>query len=155
MLERLKQYKELIAILVFFLGGFAWIENRFVKADAIDPLTGAVDAVDMRIARMGEAMATRQDVDGLHCLLNAYMTITQHQMKMRVVEAEKAELERDPPGVVLAASHGGDGASAGLMHEVQNYYKTLDRLEGELHSRQREVENIISQLQRHECGDWE
>ena len=63
MLERLKEYKELLAILVFFLGGFFWIQNRYpTKSDL------------------------RAEIQVLDCLLDKYMLLTQLQIRGRDLE---------------------------------------------------------------------
>jgi seryl-tRNA synthetase len=61
MLDKLKEYKEVVTIIVFFLGGFFWLESQFPK---------------------------RSDLATLNCLLEKYMTITQLQIRNQELEQE-------------------------------------------------------------------
>ena len=44
MLDRLKEYKELISIIVFFLSGFVWIQSTFPDKPYIEAQVKAVNA---------------------------------------------------------------------------------------------------------------
>jgi hypothetical protein len=72
MLEKLNQYKEVITLVVFFLGGFFWIENQFpTKLDL-----------------------TRQ-IGVLKCELDNYMKLTQLQIRSRDLERTIQTLDQD------------------------------------------------------------
>ena len=56
-LEKLKQYKEIIAITIFFLGGFFWLQAEFPNKSDL-----------------------RSEVGSLNCQLKSYMLLTQLQI---------------------------------------------------------------------------
>lgn len=69
MLEKLKQYKELIAIIVFFLGGFIWLDNQFPSKDDL-----------------------KAQVAYLDCQLDMYMTLTQKQIHSQELAKQAQDL---------------------------------------------------------------
>jgi hypothetical protein len=82
MLEKLKEYKELIAIIAFFLGGFLWIEDHFpAKSD----LTSQIGS-------------TNTQVEVLRCLLKEYMTLTQLQIRQATLNTHIQELDSEING---------------------------------------------------------
>ena len=76
MLEKLKAYKELIAIIVFSLGGFVWLQVQFPTR------------ADLKI----EQADLKSDIGMLNCLVEKYMTLTQLQIHARDLEREIQEL---------------------------------------------------------------
>ncbi len=69
MIEKLKEYKELITIIMFFLGGFLWLNNQFpTKSDL------------------------KAEVGSLNCLVEKYMTLTQLQIRGQDLEKETQDL---------------------------------------------------------------
>lgn len=69
MLGKLKEYKELIAIIVFFLSGFIWLNNQFPTKDDLT-----------------------EEVGSLNCLLEKYMTVTQLQIRNQELEKHAEDL---------------------------------------------------------------
>ncbi|HEY1963144.1 MAG TPA: hypothetical protein VGG69_12045 [Rhizomicrobium sp.] len=72
MLDKLNQYKEVITLVVFFLGGFFWIENQFPTK------------IDL----------TKQ-IGVLKCELDNYMKLTQLQIRSRDLEKSVQALDTD------------------------------------------------------------
>jgi hypothetical protein len=69
MIERLKEYKELIAIIVFFFGGFFWLNDQFpTKKDLSN------------------------EIASLNCQLDKYMTLTQLQIHGQELVKQAQEL---------------------------------------------------------------
>ncbi len=58
MIEKLKEYKELISLMLFFLGGFIWADHTFPKKDDL-----------------------KNEISYLNCQLDKYMELTQYQMR--------------------------------------------------------------------------
>jgi len=87
MLERLKYYKEVITIILFFLGGFFWISDQFPSKSNLN----------------SEISSIKSDLSGeiqsLNCLLDKYMTLTQLQMNSQALEKELLILEQQITGM--------------------------------------------------------
>ena len=64
-LEKLKQYKEIIAIIIFFLGGFFWLQAEFPNKSDL-----------------------RSEVGSLNCQLKSYMLLTQLQIGIMGTQSE-------------------------------------------------------------------
>jgi hypothetical protein len=71
MLEKLKEYKEIITLVVFFLGGFFWVQNQYPSKSDL-----------------------KAEVASLRCLLDNYMKLTQLQMLSQDQEKQLFELKR-------------------------------------------------------------
>ena len=82
MLEKLKEYKELIAIIVFFLGGIFWLNNQFPTKDDLT-----------------------QEVGSLNCLLEKYMTVTQLQIRNQELEKHAKDLAVTIAGMESSAAN--------------------------------------------------
>ena len=79
MLDKLKEYKELITIIVFFLGGFTWLNAQFpTKAD----LESA--KIDLKSA------ISYQD-----CLGERYMKLVQSQIDRQEIQVQVQGLDRE------------------------------------------------------------
>lgn len=78
MLAKLKEYQELIAIIVFFLGGFFWLESQF-------PQKTDLESVKQEL---------QQENSVLKCLLKKNMMLVQDQIQASALEKnikEKSE----------------------------------------------------------------
>jgi len=71
MLAKLKEYKELISIILFFLGGFFWIQSQFPNKTDLKAELGAV-----------------------RCQLDNYMKLTQLQILSQELDKQVSELKR-------------------------------------------------------------
>lgn len=58
MLERLREYKELISIIIFFIGGFFWLQTQYPNKSDL-----------------------KAELASVRCLLNNYMELTQLQIR--------------------------------------------------------------------------
>jgi hypothetical protein len=84
MLEKLKEYKELIAIVTFFLGGFFWLQAQYPSKSNLKP-----------------------ELDSIHCLVENHMKLTQWQFLSQQQERELAALAAQ----LAQAPVDGNGAS--------------------------------------------
>lgn len=124
MLARLREYKELIAIILFFLGGFVWMERTFPKKDDLD---GKVQV--------------------LQCLLDSYMRITQRQLESQEIERRIAEqlarLETGPrPAEITPA----------MEMQLRMIQQDVSDQRGRLADVHMDIKRIRDDLERNACG---
>lgn len=70
MLNRIKEYKELIAIIVFFLGGFLWLERNFPAKEDLESTKRELES----------------KIEESRCVSDKQIEITQWQMRERDLE---------------------------------------------------------------------
>ncbi len=70
MLDKLNQYKELIAIIVFFLGGFFWLQSEFPNKNDL-----------------------KSELGSIRCQLDQYMKLTQLQILSQDQEKQLVTLK--------------------------------------------------------------
>lgn len=132
MLEKLKEYKELLGILVFFLGGFFWIQNQFNQFPTKTDL--------------------RAEVRVLNCLLEKYMLLTQLQIRGRDLERQVQELT----GQVNAAADDQDPSrppmSPAMRQELEAKRQDLAALRGDLKTNTAQIQKTGDELGRNACG---
>jgi len=126
MIEKLKDYKELITIIVFFLGGFIWLNNQFpTKNDLTD------------------------EVGSINCLVEKYMTLTQLQircqelLKQTQVMADKiADMENNNENVPL---------SPAMEFELDQLKSDFKNDREKYRDNKSEITNIMDELARNIC----
>lgn len=123
MIAKLNQYKEVITIAAFFLGGFAWIESQYPK---------------------------RGDLEVLECLLMEYMTLTQQQIRAQDLEKQAIDLQARLADPHLASSE--TGLSPALRMVLDDQRTELGALRKELLTLERSMREIEDKLQRNSCG---
>ena len=130
MLEKLREYKELITIIVFFLGGFIWLDTQFpTKSDF------------------------KAEMASLNCLLEKYMTLTQLQIRGQELEKQIQDLVKkiseaqpdDPSGRALPLS-------PAMKLEFEQLKPDLVNRRTDLRSNTTEMEKIRNELARQACG---
>ena len=126
MLEKLKEYKELIAIIVFFLGGFIWLNNQFpTKSD----LTA--------------------EIGSLNCRVEIYMTLTQLQIRGQELVKQTQDLatritdmETNSENVHL---------SPAMKFELDQLKSDFGHDREKYRSNKAEIKNIMDELARNVC----
>jgi hypothetical protein len=129
MLEKLKEYKELIGIVVFFLSGLFWIQSQFpTKKDL------------------------KAEVGVLNCLLDKYMTLTQLQIRGR--ELERLIQEQSDQINALGNNQGLTTArlSPAMQQELEAKRADLAANRSELKTKTAEMQKIGDELQRNVCA---
>jgi len=127
MIPKLKEYKELIAILIFFLGGFFWLNNRFsTKSDL------------------------QQEIASLNCMLEKYMLLTQNQIRTQSLEREIHETSTKLS--LMMNTNGGVSLSPAMEYEIGEIKNQLTEKKGELSKCQSAIQEICLDLQRNSCG---
>ena len=85
MLKRLKEYKEFLAILIFFSGGIFWIYTIFVTQDQLKFTQNQLE--NTQNVLQGQLEKTQ-------CLLRTNVDLLDHQIRMRML-AEQIRTLRD------------------------------------------------------------
>jgi hypothetical protein len=128
MLEKLKEYKELIGIVVFFLGGIWWIQGQYpTKTDL------------------------KSEVGVLKCLLDKYMTLTQLQIRgrdlERLIQDEVSQISSF--GNVQSATAA--SVSPAILEALEGKKADLAANRTELKAKIAEMQKINDELQRNVC----
>lgn len=82
-LEKLIQYKEIITIITFFLGGFFWLQAEFPNKSDLNAQVGLLNT------------NLKTEVGSLNCLLDSYMLLTQLQISVMETASEIQNLENE------------------------------------------------------------
>ena len=129
MLEKLKEYKELIGIVVFFLGGVYWIQGQYpTKKDL------------------------KSEIGVVNCLLDKYMTLTQLQIRgrelERLIEEQSSQISAigTPPGAAATP------LSPAMQQELEAKKADLAANRSELKDKTLQMQKISDDLQRNACG---
>jgi hypothetical protein len=125
MLEKLKEYKELISIVVFFLGGIFWIQSQFPTK------------VDLK-----------SELGVVNCLLEKYMTLTQLQMKGKDIERriqEQSSQINNLGGATVALS-------PAMQQELDAKKADLAANRSDAKTNLADIQKISDELQRNACG---
>ena len=130
MLDKLNQYKELIAIIVFFLSGFFWLQSEFPNKDDLKSELGAI-----------------------RCQLDQYMKLTQLQILNQDQEKQLGALKAQ------LASSGFDGSeplamSPAMKIEFDQLKQDYASTRAQLKQTTIEMTRIRDELQRGVCGSW-
>ncbi len=133
MLEKLKEYKELMAIIVFFLGGFIWINNQFpTKSDL-----------------SAEKSDLSAENGSLNCLVKKYMSLTQLQIRgqelvkqMQDLATTITDMETNSENVLL---------SPAMLFELDQLKADLGHDTEKFRSNKAEIKNIMDELARNVC----
>lgn len=129
MLEKIKEYKEIIVIIVFFLGGFIWLENQYPKKTDL-----------------------KSEIWSLDCLLKKYMTLTQLQIRGQNLKEEIQNLERK----IKSTFQTSDDAtkitlSPPLAHQLKKLQEAQSKNINDLSDIHKDMVSISEELQRNEC----
>lgn len=126
MLEKLKEYKELIAIIVFFLGGFIWLNNQFpTKSD----LTA--------------------EMESLNCQLDKYMTLTQLQIRGQELVKQAQDLATRISD--METNSGNVPLSPAMKFELDQFKSDFEHNREKHRSNKSEITKILDELARNVC----
>jgi hypothetical protein len=130
MLTKLKEYKEFIAILVFFIGGFIWLEKEFPKKSDL-----------------------KSEVKILECMLDKYMTLTQRQIRGQELAKRIQELNHKIK-TMLPSGAGGSSPllSPAMGHELDQLKKDLADNREDLKKNNDAMKTMRDELERNVCG---
>jgi|GEM_PF-1338292 len=130
MLQKLKEYKEIIAIVVFFLGGFIWLESQFPKKSDL-----------------------KSEIKTLNCLLEKYMVLTQLQIHGQKLEKQIQDIKIKIDSTFQINSDGtSPRLSPPMEYELEELRESLSNMKKELKNDNDEMEKVDNELARNICG---
>ena len=130
MLQKLKEYKEIIAIVVFFLGGFIWLESQFPKKSDL-----------------------KSEIKTLNCLLEKYMVLTQLQIHGQKLEKQIQDIKIKIDSTFQINSDGtSPRLSPPMEYELEELRESLSNMKKELKNDNDEMEKVHNELARNICG---
>lgn len=140
MLSRLKEYRDFIAILVFFLGGFFWIDNEFPKKTDLKTEVGTV-----------EQNLTSQ-VTELQCIVDQYMRLTQLQIRARELEKDldRAWSDWEESQAMLASAQPAN-LSPAMQRELDLLNAEKNKLHDDLDETLGAIDEVRLALERQSC----
>ena len=123
MLEKLKEYKELITIIVFFLGGFIWLNTQFpTKSD----LTA--------------------EIESLNCLVEKYMTLTQLQIRCQELGKQAKNLATRISDMETNSEDA--NLSPAMKFEIDQIKSDFEHNRQKYRSNNTEISKILDELAR-------
>lgn len=128
MLQKLNEYKEIIAIIVFFLGGFFWLEGEFPKKSDLNSEIGSVK-----------------------CLLEKYMTLTQLQIRGQELDKQIQELN-DQIKLFPAIANSGPSLTPAMAQELDDKKSDMSGKKNDFKANKVAMEKIVDELARNVCG---
>ncbi len=129
MLEKLKEYKEIISLVLFFLGGVYWMQNQFPTKK------------DLKV-----------EIGVLNCLLDKYMLLTQLQIRGRDLERQAQELTNQ---VTVFADDGDPSRPAmspAMRQDLEARRQELSGLRADLKANSTDIKKTSDELARNVCG---
>jgi methyl-accepting chemotaxis protein len=125
MIEKLKEYRDLIGLVVFFLGGLFWVQNQFpTKTDLSDQL-GVVK-----------------------CQLRSYMSLTQDELHVQDLTGKIQDIDQQ----LAALSEGTAQTSPSIAGMVEKQRSDRDSYLADLKTTNTQMSDITQSLERQECG---
>ena len=151
MLDKLREYKEIIAIVIFFAGGFTYLNTNFPDKD---DLTSSQNQLGTDIKRAKSDLQSQVKIQ--QCLLEKYMLLTQLQMRgyqlertiaaMSTRHAEARKVKTNDPETWARLS-------PAMKNDFEDLQVTLRRSNEDLQSTVEEMEQLSEELQMHVCAE--
>lgn len=132
MLEKLKEYKEVIAIIIFFLGGFFWLEGEFPKKSDLNSEIGSVK-----------------------CLLEKYMTLTQLQIRRQELDKQIQEINDHIKLFPAISNAGSPPLTPAMAQELDEKKSDMSGKKKDFKENKFAMEKIVDELARNVCGKVE
>jgi hypothetical protein len=129
MLERLKEYKELIAIIIFFLSGVFWLQSTFPSKNEM-----------------------KTELVSIRCLLDSYMKLTQLQILSQEQDKQVTELRQKLAQVPPDNASGGLAISPAMRAEFEQLKEDYATSRNQLGQTTQEMAKIRDELARGVCG---
>lgn len=129
MLAKIKEYKELIGIMVFFLGGVFWLQNTFPSKSEM-----------------------RTELISIRCLLDSYMKLTQLQILSQEQDKQVSELRQKLLEVPPDNTSGGLAISPAMRAEFEQLKVDYTTSRNQLGQTTRDMAKIRDELARGVCG---
>ena len=129
MLEKLKEYKEVITIIIFFLGGFFWLEGEFPKKSDLNSEIGSV-----------------------RCLLDKYMTLTQLQIHGQELDKQIQEINDQIKLFPATSNTGLPSLTPAMTQELDEKKSDMSGKKNDFKANELAMEKIVDELARNVCG---
>lgn len=126
MLDKLKHYKEMITIMLFFIGGFMWLDGEYAKKEDL-----------------------KQEVTALECILDKYMTLTQLQIHGQELEKQVNGLREV---IKISLPSNGVTLSPAMKYQIEEKKKELANKQSEFKQNYNKIKAISGELARNVCG---
>ncbi len=129
MLEQLKEYKEVLTIVVFFLGGVFWIQKQYpTKTDL------------------------QSEIGVLQCLVDRYMALTQLQIHGRDLERQAQDLKSEIQAFSADQQNTKLPVSPGMIDALNEKKSQLAELQADLKNNTESTQKANDELERNVCG---
>lgn len=128
MLDKLKNYKEMITIMLFFVSGFIWLDSQYPKK------------VDLK-----------QEIASVQCILDKYMMLTQLQIHGQELEKQVTAL-RDVIKITLPYNTDAIPLSPAMKYEIDEKKKELTGKKNDFKQNYNKIKQISGDLARNVCG---
>ena len=125
MLQKLKEYKELISIIVFFVGGLSWIQAQYPN---------------------------KQDLKTVNCKLDNYMKLTQLQIRSQDLDKKRSELSRRLSSASSGDGNGNIALSPAMVMELDQMKLDYNNLSEQYRQTASDMTKIKDDLERDVCG---
>lgn len=138
MLEKIKQYQEMISIIIFFLGGFFWLQNQFPQKDDLE-------SVKHQLQRENAV---------LKCLLKKNMILVQDQIQANSLE--KSIKEKSEFAEILSKQFDNantEGVSPAMRGRLNETNEALTNQKEELKKVIARMQETKNELERNICGE--
>lgn len=126
MLNKLKHYKEMITIMLFFIGGFMWLDGEYAKKEEL-----------------------KQEIVEVECILDKYMTLTQLQIYGQELEKQVNGLREV---IKISLPSNGVTLSPAMKYQIEEKKKELSNKQSEFKQNYNKIKAISGELARNVCG---
>jgi hypothetical protein len=134
-LQKLNEFKELITIIVFFLGGFVWLDSQFPTREDLKR----------------ESEDLKREISITNCLLDKYMVLTQLQIKQQQLDKLTSELKMRIATATPSENDGNMFLSPAMKLELEQLKEDLKFRKNDLDSNLKEMEKLRDELARNDC----
>jgi len=128
-IQRLQEYKELLALVAFFLSGFVWIQNQYPTKS------------DLK-AQIGE----------LSCLVGKYMVLTQLQYSAQNLDGDARQLREEIAAFGDDPAHAQPPLSPAMERELESKKAVLAAKQDESKTTAASIQTTRDELARNICG---
>ena len=128
MIEKLKEYKEIITLVAFFLGGFLWIQQQYpTKTDL------------------------KSEIGVLNCMVDRYMSLTQLQLLGSDLQTQAQELKEEIQRFGTGTDREHLPISPGMRQTLEDKKATLVAVRTDLKTNVKDVQKALAELSRNVC----
>jgi hypothetical protein len=131
-LAKLNEYRDVIALMVFFLGGLWWIQGQFPTKTDLN----------------NQQASLKLQIKVLNCQLDKYMRMTQLQLRSQTLDSKITRLNQQLDQMPIGGAH----LSPAIEEQRDNLRKEHDDLSKQFETTASEMQTINDELARNVCG---